>query len=199
MPAALLGWALSTQLIAILGGSGYLPQSADILRVMIWYMPIGFVNSITQYVLIALDQQRFLTRAFAIGLVFNVLANVIAIQKYGFMAAAYVAVVSELVLLVPFYIGVRRYLAKIPWLRIVWRQIASSAPMIVLTLFLPSQYRLFAVLLGLALYGGGLVLLGAYDADERRVLSSVVPTQRLLARLKRSLWGRFVDHRMGDG
>ena len=29
---------------------------------MIWSIPIGFVNSVTQYVLIAVNQQRFLTR-----------------------------------------------------------------------------------------------------------------------------------------
>ncbi|MEN6479625.1 MAG: oligosaccharide flippase family protein, partial [Anaerolineales bacterium] len=71
--AALIS-AFSTELIAILGGSEYLPHAAEVLRVMIWYMPIGFINSVTQYVLIALDQQRFITRAFAIALAFNIVA-----------------------------------------------------------------------------------------------------------------------------
>jgi hypothetical protein len=73
------------EMIAVLGGSQYLPEAATMLQVMIWYMPIGFINSVTQYVLIALDQQRFITRAFAIGLAFNVVANVVLITCLGFM------------------------------------------------------------------------------------------------------------------
>ena len=195
VPAALLGWALSTELIGVLGGSAFLPQSADILRVMIWYMPVGFINSITQYVLIALNQQRFLTRAFAIGLVFNVVANTILIGRYGYMAAAYVAVVSEVILLIPFLLGVRRYLASIPWLQILWKQAVSATPMMLLTVILPHRHRPLAVLLGFALYAAGLVLLRAYDAEERQVLRRVVPVQRWLARLRRASQSRLVDQK----
>ena len=131
------------------------------------------------------------------GVYLYVRADAAAAQ--GSSTAAYVAVVSELVLLIPFYIGVRRYLAKIPWLPILWRQVASGAPMVILAILLPPQYRFFAVLLGLALYVGGLLLLGAYNVEERRVLRSVIPLRRLLARLRRSLSIRSVDRRTGGG
>jgi len=53
-------------LIVLLGGGEYLPHSAIALQILIWFCP-SFVNSVTQYVLIAIDQQRFLTKAFVIG------------------------------------------------------------------------------------------------------------------------------------
>jgi len=37
---------------------------------MIWFLPFSFVNSVTQYVLIAIDQQRFLNQGFLIGVTF---------------------------------------------------------------------------------------------------------------------------------
>lgn len=156
--------------IALLGGSQYLPQAAEVLRVMIWYMPLGFINSVTQYVLIALDQQRFLTRAFAIGLGFNVLANVLLITRYGYQAAAYVAIASEAALLIPFYLGVRRHLAPIPWGRLIWKIWASAAPLALLAWLLPRRYLPLALGLGLLLFMAGLHLLRAFDVNERQAL-----------------------------
>ncbi|MBC7235743.1 MAG: oligosaccharide flippase family protein [Chloroflexi bacterium] len=175
LPCALIGWALAGPLLAILAGSQYLPQAADILRVMIWYMPVGFINSVTQYILIALNQQRFLTRAFAIGLVFNILANLALISRFGFMAAAYVAVASEIALLIPFLFGIRRHLGHVPWLSWSWKPALSTAPVLLLVAFLPDRYRLLGVVLGLGVYMLCLVGLGAFDIEERAALGRVLP------------------------
>ena len=67
LPIAVAFTFLASPLIRILGGAAYLPDSAIALQIMIWSIPIGWVNSVTQYVLISVNQQRFLTRAFVIG------------------------------------------------------------------------------------------------------------------------------------
>jgi O-antigen/teichoic acid export membrane protein len=178
IPMGVLISALSTQLVALLGGSQYLPQAADILRVMIWYMPFGFINSVTQYVLIALGQQRYLTRAFAIGLAFNVIANVVLITRVGYMASAWVAIFSELALLIPFYIGVRGSLERIPWVQLLWKPAASAVPMILMFWLLPGRWSLLAIPLGGALYLVLLYALGALNAEERAIAASVLPIKR---------------------
>ncbi len=182
MPGALLGWGLSHELITILGGSQYLPYAADILRVMIWYMPFGFINSVTQYVLIALDQQRFLTRAFAIGFLFSLIANVYFIDRFGYIASAYVAVFSELVLFVPFYVGVRRHLAPIPLLHLAWKPVVSAVPMALL-LVLFRNHLAMSVVLGVLTYVLSLGLLRVFDAQEGEIVERVIPWRRFKARL----------------
>ncbi|MGD9101824.1 MAG: oligosaccharide flippase family protein, partial [Anaerolineae bacterium] len=107
LPAAMAMTLLARPFIAILGGDAFLPDSAIALQLMVWSIPIGWINSVTNYVLIAVDQQRFLTRAFIAGLVFNLLANGIFIYAYDYRAAAVVTIFSELVLLISFYVGVR--------------------------------------------------------------------------------------------
>jgi O-antigen/teichoic acid export membrane protein len=178
--------------IGLLGGAQYLPQAADVLRVMIWYMPFGFINSVTQYVLIALDQQRFLTRAFAIGLAFNLLANVVLISRWGYIAAAYVAIASELALLIPFYIGIRKHLAPIPWVRLTWKVWASAAPMALLAWLLPRPLLPLALLLGLICFVGGLYLLRAFDSTERQALRRALRVDALTQRLPER-WRGAVD------
>jgi O-antigen/teichoic acid export membrane protein len=183
LPLSFAAWALAQPLLGILAGSQYLPQAADVLRVMIWYMPFGFINSVTQYVLIALDQQRFLTRAFAIGLVFNVTANLLLIPRFGYMAAAYVAVASELALLIPFGLGVRRYLMRIPWVSWVWKPALCTIPVLVLVTALPDRLDMIGAVGGLALYIVGLVLFNVFTGEEKTALGRVAPLGRLWGRL----------------
>ena len=68
---------IAQDLILILGGQAFLPDGAIVLQLLIWFLPFSFINQVTQYVLIAIDQQRFLTKAFIIGVTFNVVTNLI--------------------------------------------------------------------------------------------------------------------------
>ena len=175
--------ALAYPLILLFAGADYLPHSAIALEIIIWYMPFGFINSVTQYVLIALNQQRFLTRAFLVGLAFNVGANLLLIPRFGYRAAAVVTIFSELALLVPFYVGVRRHLAPVPWLRTLWRPLAALGAAAACLWLLRAQNRLAAVALADAIYVVLVFALGTFDAAELSLLRRVVPVDRLLVGL----------------
>jgi len=172
-------------LINILGGAQYLPGSAIALRLLILSIPIGFINSVTQYVLIAVNQQRFLTKAFVIGVVFNTVANLIFIPRYGYRAAALILIPSELSLLIPFYWCVRRHVAPIPWLDIVWRPMAAAAMMAAIMAMLHNISLPLAVLLGCIAYALALLLLGAFHHADFDVLRQAMTWERLRARWAR--------------
>ncbi len=129
IPLAVGTTMIASDLILLLAGPSYLPQSAVALQLLIWYMPLGFVNSVTQYVLIALDEQHYLSKAFLIGVGFNFAANLAVIPTFGFQGAAAVTVVSELALLIPFMHRVHRHLDPLPWLDLVWRPALAAATM----------------------------------------------------------------------
>jgi O-antigen/teichoic acid export membrane protein len=177
LPIAILVTVLATPLIRILGGAAFLPDSATALTLLIWSIPVGFVNSVTQYVLIAVGQQRFLTRAFVIGVTFNVVANLYMIPRYGFAGAAVVTILSEWSLLFPFYYAVRRYVAPLPWIDLLWRQAVAALGMGLTAVLLRGQPWLAAALSSLV-YLALLLLLGAFrHPDIQRVLQ-VVPFVR---------------------
>ncbi len=170
LPIAILVTLLATPLIRILGGAAFLPDSALALTLLIWSIPVGFVNSVTQYALISVGQQRFLTRAFVIGVTFNVVANMIMIPRFGFAGAAVVTILSEWSLLFPFYYGVRRHIAPLPWFDLLWRQGAAAAGMALTALLLRQQPWLAAAASSLV-YLALLLLLGAFrHPDIQRVL-----------------------------
>jgi len=167
---------IARELIMIFGGDAYLPDSAIALQVLIWFLPFSFINSVTHYVLIALGQQRFLTKAFVIGVVFNVIANLIAIPPLGYVGAGLTTIFSELVLLLPFYYCVRKNLASVPFLSIAWRPgVASSVMGLALWWLLARVSVVIAVPIVGILYVGLLLALGALGEDERALLRRLMP------------------------
>ncbi|MBI5032276.1 MAG: oligosaccharide flippase family protein [Chloroflexi bacterium] len=170
---------IAPELITFFGGDAYLPHSAIALRYLIWFLPFSFINSVTHYVLIALGQQRFLTKAFVIGVVFNVSANLVAIPELGYVGAALVTVFSEMVLLIPFYYSVRKNLASVPFWSIAWRPVVASGIMGLALWWMLAQFGLLiAVPSAGILYVAVLIALGVLGEDERALLRRFVP-QRL--------------------
>lgn len=125
-PAALIATTVGREMVLVLGGAEYLPGAVEALRLMAWSMPIGWINSITQYVLIAVDRQRYLTRAYAVGFAFSLLANLLLMPRFGYRASAILHIFSELVLFIPFLIDVRRQLGSMGWRDILLKPMAIA-------------------------------------------------------------------------
>ncbi|MFN2164762.1 MAG: flippase, partial [Anaerolineae bacterium] len=169
-------------LIMVLGGGEYLPDSMIALQIIIWFLPFSFVNSVTQYVLIAIDQQRFLTRAFLIGVVFNITANLLVIPAYSYRGAAVVTILSELVLMAPFYYAVRKHLGPLPWLSLFWQPAVASAVMAVVMWLLRGIPWLLLIPVGGVVYLVVLTLVGGFRQPDMDLLGRLLPLDRLKAR-----------------
>ena len=175
LPIAAITTVLAEPLVYLLGGSQYLPHSRIALQLMIWSIPVGFINSVTHYVLISLNQQRFLTKAFALGLAFTIAANLAFIPAYSYRASALIHLFSEMVLLSCFYYSLRKHLAPIPWARLLWRPALATALMVGLMWWLRPMGLLLTVPLGSLAYIGALILLGAFGKEETRLLKELLP------------------------
>ncbi len=184
VPVAALTTFSATFLINLLGGARYLPNGAIALQIMVWFMPIGWINSLTNYVLIALDQQARMKWAFLAGVSFNTLTNLLFVPTYGFQAAAVTTILSELVLLIAFYQLLRRALGEVNWLGLLWRPCMAGACMIGVLAALWSALPLVAALVAGALYVGVLWVLRPFTSWEVGRLALLLPQrwQRALLR-----------------
>jgi len=178
LPVAVGTPFIARELILILGGGEYLPHSMIALQLLIGFFPVSCINQVTQYVLIALDQQRFLTKAFVIGVAFNLIANLIFIPMYSYQAAAVIAILSEIALLIPFYYCVRRYLAPIPWPSIIWRPALASALMGALMWLLRGLNVLLLIPSAAVIYLVALAAVGAFSGEEMSLLKQLLPLGR---------------------
>ncbi|MGQ9517148.1 MAG: oligosaccharide flippase family protein, partial [Anaerolineae bacterium] len=178
---------IARELILILGGGKFLPHSMIALQLLIGFLPFSYINSVTQYVLIALDEQRFLTKAFLIGVSFNFIAHLLFIPRFGYQAAAVITVLSEIVLLMPFYYCVRRNIGPLPWPAIVWRP-ALSAGVMAAGLWLTASWNIgLRLVLAAVLYISLLVLLGAFREPDMQAVLKLMPWGRLRDALRRRI------------
>jgi O-antigen/teichoic acid export membrane protein len=124
---ALTVWFAPLLITIVTGGkTGYLPDSAVALQILIFFLPFSFVNGVTQYVLIALDKQRLITVAFGITATFNIAANLVLVPWLGINGAATTTVLSEIVLLGPFLWWTGHELGAVPLLSLAWRPMAAG-------------------------------------------------------------------------
>ncbi|MDX1414787.1 MAG: flippase, partial [Candidatus Promineifilaceae bacterium] len=175
LPIAAFTTFLAYFLVRLLAGPQYLPHGAIALQIVIWSIPFGWLNSVTNYVLISLGLERLQPRAFVIAVGFNILANIIFIPRFSYVAAAVTTILSEVVLMMVFAYFVRQRMQGVNLLHIMWRPWLVTLVMIG-AMWLGSQLHLaVAIALGAIIYPSGLLLLGVIGDDERRVLASILP------------------------
>ncbi|MCB9138860.1 MAG: oligosaccharide flippase family protein [Caldilineaceae bacterium] len=193
LPVAVTITFLATPLVWLVGGAQYIdvPTTMTLfgrtitfmggsdlaLRLIIWSIPIGFVNSVTQYVLISADQQRFLTKAFLIGVIFNVAGNLLLIPVAGYAGAAVITILSEFSLLFPFAYSVRRHVGALFWPGIVLPSLLAALFMIggIWVLRRTGVNLFLATALGWPVYALGLLLTGALRGEEMAAVADALP------------------------
>lgn len=175
LPVALLTTRYARPIILAFGGREFADHGSTLaLQILIWFLPFSFINSLVHYVLIAVNQQHALTRAFVIGVLFNLVANLLLIPRYSFYGAAATTILSEIVLLLPFYALLRRHVGHIPWLSLFWRPTMALAAM-VLPLWPGGLPFWLAIPLAGLIYLAALVALGTFGPDDRAVLARLLP------------------------
>ena len=175
LPIAVGVTIVADQLIILFFGEAYAP-AVQTLRLLIWFLPFSYVNGVTQYLLIAVDKQRYLTGAFLLGASFNLAANLIAIPIWGIEGAAAVTVLSEIVLLIPFLRGVYAYAGPLPLGDLGLRAVGAAALMAAVLVLVRDLPIWALVPLGGGVYVAGLLLLRVLDDEDRRLV------RRILAR-----------------
>ncbi len=166
---------LAPWMIRVLGGEAFLPESANVLRVIIWFLPLSFVNGVIQYTLIAANQQRTISVAFAIAVGFNFVANLILVPIYGYMAAAAITIVTEFVLFAPLTFFMKKHIGTPHWFGLFARPTIAGLGMGAVC---AGAISLVGLVPGLAIgtiaYAGFLVLAGAIGQRDLVILRQLL-------------------------
>jgi O-antigen/teichoic acid export membrane protein len=126
--------------------------------------------------LIALDLQRYITRAFIGAVSFNIIMNLIFIPIYSFQGAAVITIFSELVLLIPFLWLINRGLEqRVNWFNLIWRPVLATIAMGVTVYLLLSLNMLLALMIASIVYIVVLLMLKPLDESELSILRPLLP------------------------
>jgi O-antigen/teichoic acid export membrane protein len=113
--------------------------------------------------------------AFAIGVTLNVVANLVFIPLYSFQAAAVITIFSEVVLLGAFYWLLRKALAPVPWVAMLWKPALAALIMIGALVALWPVSSVLALSVAIASYPAILVVLRPFSAWELSQITALLP------------------------
>ena len=172
-PAVVLIFAHAESVVGTLLGNQFLPFTANALAILIWFLPMSYLNGTLQYVVIARDRQWWLTPAFLITTAFNIGTNMALVPTFGFQAAAATTIASEVVLLT-MLVWLLRGESWLP--RIVEpaaRPFAASVTLAVVTWLLRDLSWLLAATIGLTTYATVLIATGGISRSAFDVVKVI--------------------------
>jgi O-antigen/teichoic acid export membrane protein len=181
----MLGWPLSIGVVVLahpLAGlwSGFYPQSVPALQILALAYVFAFVNNAFIGALTVLDRQAAYARAAGASLVVNLALNLILIPPFGYIAASWTTVATEIVLVAAGWWLTAKHLGKLHLAASSWRPILAGVVMGA-TLYPFKEVRgdtvVLVVLLGIAIYAAAVVLLRAMTREEIDFLRSALRRQ----------------------
>ena len=173
LPIAMGTTIVAPWLITIYGAQ-HVPLGAPALALLIWYLPLSYVNGMTQYVLIALDRPRTITLSFIAAAIFNLVFNLLFVGRFGIQAAALATVLSEVVLFLPLWKVLRAEIEPVPLWRLAWRPALAAIGMGLCMLLAAQVHVALSVLVAPLAFWGLLVLVGAVQEEDRRLARRVL-------------------------
>lgn len=175
LPAAVLLTLLAPVLVGTLSGGEFLPDGAIALRILAWSIILGWINSVTNYVLIALNRQRYILVASAGRVLFTVVSNLLFVGRFGYVASAATIIGGELLLVLLFYADLRRLLGPVGWGRTLGRPVLAGLLMGSVVWGVSAISTPLALLAGVIVYPVALILLRVLTPEERAMLAPLLP------------------------
>jgi O-antigen/teichoic acid export membrane protein len=175
LPVAVIITLLSTALVGMLSGVEFLPYGAVVLRILIWSIVFGWINSLTNFALIALDRQRYVFAASGVRVVFTAISSLVFVRTFSYVASAWIMVAGELLLMVLFHIDLRRQLEKVFLVQVLGRPILAAMAMGGVAWVGAQTSQLLAIGVSLLAYLIALVVFKVLTPEEINMLAPLIP------------------------
>lgn len=178
IPIAFGGALLAPALIRSLYTDVY-AQSATVLQIVIWVLPLMFLTEFLGYYVTAIHRERAASRAAIVMAIANVGLNLVCIPRFGIWAAAIITVITEIVFLIQYLWILRdRHVIRI-FSALAWRPVVAAGVMVVVLAVAPFGFPPLAICLGMIVYGALLLFLGVVTRSE---IAAMSPLSALRAR-----------------
>lgn len=179
IPMAIGTVLLSRDIIILIFGMEFEP-SAIALQILIWQSAFSFINYALAHLLNSINRQILVTKAMGLGMITNIVLNLIIIPEYGFVGASITTVITELVVVAILYRSVsktRYRLGKRRLTRIIARILISSLAMAAAILMLQSYNIHLFLTIGsaIAIYFGISYLTKSLDRRDMAIFKQIIP------------------------
>jgi len=144
---------LARPIMMIIAGEGY-NDSAAVLRILIIASGIIFLGSLFTHAIVAVNQQKYMIKYYAIAAVLAVILYILYIPTYTYYAAACVTVLAEALIAIAAFVKVKQTAHFKLSLNIFFKALILSLIMGAILYLLQSLYILILIPVGIVVYSG---------------------------------------------
>jgi len=173
LPIAIGTTILSYKIIPIIWGQEFIPAILA-LQILIWGGALVFLNSIAGWCLYAIDKQKIPMYICAIGVVINIILNLILIPKFSYIGAAIAIVITEFIVTLLSFFFVFQNLKISPFPPQIFKIIFASILMGVFTWFIKDFNIILVVLVSIIFYLGILFTIKGISKNDRQLINLII-------------------------
>jgi len=160
---------LSLPIVILVGGSDF-SASALVLSILTPAIAFIFLGNLFGSTIIDLDKQKTAAWIYFIGMIFNIVVNLIFIPKYRYIGAAWVTTATEFLVTFFMLILIYKTINYLPKFRVIRPLIAGGAMAGFIYLF--NNWNIFLLVIGgLIVYSTALYLIGGIKKEEVQLLT----------------------------
>ncbi len=165
VPIVVATWFLAPSIIAIVSGGGF-PESAPVLRILIFALGFIFFGSYFNMLLVVGNAQKKLMQTLIFAAIFNISLNVFLIPRYSYLGAAGTSLATEALVVLLTGFLVFRHVHYVPSFQNIGRVLLSGGVMALVLFLLMGHSFILSGLSGMAVYFSMLWLTRAVSTDE---------------------------------
>ena len=164
----------SSDIVVLFFGQKFLPTSSA-LSILMWTVPLAFINGVCLMVLNASHKEKYVTLTFLIVTIFNVVLNLIIIPKYSYKGASFTSILSEILLTILYGYSIYK-LDLLPKKRLYLDlfKIVISSVILYFTLSVLNLNLWLALPIGIIIYFAIILLMKPFDDDDKFIIKELL-------------------------
>ena len=160
----------SDKIIGLIAGEGF-SDSPMVLNILIIALGFIFLGALFSNIIIAANRQKRLAQIYFVGMIFNVITNLIFIPKYSYFGAAATTVATELLVTSLMVYVIYKTINFIPsFFKILFKALLASLLMVLVLYYFSYLNIFYLVLIGVAVYLPVVYFIGGISKEEIRRL-----------------------------
>ncbi len=157
---------ISDKVIKLIGGQVGFSDSSFVLNILMIALGFIFLGALFSNIIIAANLQKRLAQIYFIGMVFNIVTNIIYIPKYSYFGAAATTVATEILVTVLMIVVIYQTLKFIPSFAVAFKAIFASLLMALVMYFFNYLNIFYLIILGGIVYLPTIYFIGGVSKEE---------------------------------
>ncbi|MHC4197704.1 MAG: flippase [Planctomycetota bacterium] len=173
VPLALVVYVTAGEIVALTFGKDFY-ESIGLLKILVWLLPPMYLMHLTGRTLEAIGEQVFIAKSMTVGVIINVLLNLVLIPRFGAAGACVSTVVAAAIIFVVQFVYINKIVGRIRLFESIVKMLIPLLALFGVLFFLKESAWMASILLALITYLLFLYLVNTMEWKEIEILRGKV-------------------------